>query len=57
MTVHETDAPVPVNVQALNAPVPLLVKVTVPPGVVGVPDMSVTVTVQLVELLTTIVVG
>ncbi len=57
MTEHETDAPVPVNVHAVNVPVPLVVKVTVPPGVVGVPDMSVTVTVQLVELLTTSVVG
>ncbi len=57
MTVHETDAPVPVNEHVLNAPVPLEVKVTVPPGVVGVVDMSVTVTVQLVTLLTTSVVG
>ena len=39
-------------------PVPLLVRTTVPLGVIAVPgDVSVTVTVQLVELLTTIVVG
>ena len=43
---------------ALNVPVPLLVKVTEPPGVIGVPgEVSVTVTVQLVTLFTTIVVG
>ena len=51
-------APVPASVQAVNVPVPLLLKVTLPPGVIGVPgDVSVTVTVQLVTLLTTIVVG
>ena len=44
--------------QALNVPVPLLVNVTEPPGVIAVPgDVSVIVTVQLVELFTTIVVG
>lgn len=39
-------------------PAPLLDRPTVPLGVIGVPgEVSVTVTVQLVELLTTIVVG
>src|SRR3989442_12329123 len=43
----------------LNVPVPLLVKVTVPVGVIGVPaaDMSVTVAWHAVELFTTIVAG
>ena len=43
----------------LNVPVaPVLLKVTVPPGVVAVPgDVSVTVAVQVVKLATTIVVG
>ena len=42
----------------MNVPVPLLVRPMVPLGVIAVPgDVSVTVTVQLVELLTTIVVG
>ncbi len=52
------DAPVPDKEHALNVPVPLLVRVRVPDGVLVVPgDVSFTVTVQLVELLTTIVVG
>jgi len=51
-------APLPDNAQALNVPVLLLVKVTLPVGVIGVPgDVSVIVTVQLVELFTTMVVG
>ena len=44
--------------QVVNVPVPLLVRPIVPLGVIAVPgEVSVTVTVQLVELLTTIVVG
>ena len=48
------------NVQeatGLNVPVPLLVKLTVPVGVIGVPaaDVSVTVAWHAVELFTTIV--
>ncbi len=50
-------APVPVRLHVVNVPVPLLVNVTVPVGVEGVPETSVTVTAQLVELLTTRVVG
>ncbi len=58
VTEHVATAPVPPSVQALNVPVPLLVRVTVPPGVIAVPgEVSVMVTVQLVTLLTTIVVG
>jgi len=39
-------------------PVPLLVNVTLPPGVIAVPgEVSVTVTRQLVTLFTAIVVG
>jgi hypothetical protein len=57
VTLHETDAPVPDSVQVVNMPVPLDERVTVPAGVVGVADMSVTVTTQLVALLTTTVVG
>ena len=42
----------------MNVPVPLLVNVTEPPGVIGVPgEVSVTVTTQLVTLFTTMVVG
>ena len=42
----------------MNVPVPLLVRPTVPLGVIAVPgEVSVTVTVQLVELFTTIVIG
>ena len=42
----------------VKVPVPLLVSPIVPLGVIAVPsEVSVTVTVQLVELLTTIVVG
>ena len=42
----------------VKVPVPLLVRPTVPVGVMAVPgEVSLTVTVQLVELLTTIVVG
>ena len=51
------EAPVPDSKHVVNVPVPLVESDTVPVGVVGVPEMSVTVTVQLVELLTTIVVG
>ena len=48
----------PPSVHVVNVPVPLLVRPTVPLGVITVPgEVSVTVTVQLVELLTTIVVG
>ena len=58
VTVQVADAPVPPRVQAVNVPVPLLVDVTLPPGVIAVPsEVSVTVTRQLVTLLTTIVVG
>ena len=50
------------NVQeaaGLNVPVPLLMKLTVPVGVIGVPaaDVSVTVAWHAVELFTTIVAG
>jgi len=41
----------------LNVPVPLLLRLTVPVGVVGVPDESLTVTVQLVAWLSATVVG
>ena len=42
----------------VKVPVPVLERPMVPLGVIAVPgDVSVTVTVQLVELLTTIVVG
>ncbi len=52
------DAPLLDNTQVLNVPVPLLVRVTVPVGLLAVPgEVSVMVTVQLVTLLTTIVVG
>ena len=52
------DAPVPDSMHAwLNVPVPLVEMDTVPVGVVGPVAMSVTVTRQLVALLTTIVVG
>jgi hypothetical protein len=55
---HVAAAPLPPNVQVVNVPVPELDSPTVPLGVIAVPgDVSVTVTVQLVELLTTIVVG
>ncbi len=48
MTVHVATAPLPPNVHALNVPVPLLVKVTLPPGVIAVPgEESVTVTLQV----------
>lgn len=48
----------PTKLQAENVPVPLVVRVTVPVRAVAVGgDVSVTVIVQLVELLTTIVVG
>ncbi len=58
MTEQVAIAPLPDNAQALNVPVLLLVKVTLPVGVIGVPgDVSVIVTVQLVELFTTMVVG
>ena len=51
-------APVPPRAQVVNVPVPELVRPMVPLGVMAVPDdVSATVTVQLVELLTTIVVG
>ena len=46
------------KVHVVKVPVPVLDRLTVPVGVLVVPsDVSVTVTVQLVELLTTIVVG
>ncbi len=55
---QETEAPVPDREHALNVPVPVLVRVTEPPGVIAVPgEVSVTVTVQLVTLFTTMVVG
>ena len=50
-------APVPASVQVLNEPIPLDVSVRIPVGVVGPVAVSVTLMVQLVELLTTIVVG
>ena len=51
-------APAPPRVHVVNVPVPLLVRVTVPVGVLAVPgEVSVIVIVQLVELFTTIVVG
>jgi hypothetical protein len=52
LTEHVADAPVPANVQ-----VPLGVKVTVPVGVVGVVETSVTVAAQLVAWLTNTVDG
>ena len=58
MNEHVADAPVPESMHAwLKLPVPLVEMDTVPVGVVGPLAMSVTVTVQLVTLLTTIVVG
>ena len=58
MTEQVATAPLPPKVQTLNVPVPLLVKVTLPPGVIAVPgEVSVTVTTQLVTLFTTMVVG
>ena len=48
---HVADAVVPVNVhgEVVNVPVPLLVNATVPVGVVGVDDVSVTVAVHVVD--------
>jgi len=47
-----------VHGEPVKVPVPLLVNVTEPPGVIAVPgEVSVTVTTQLVTLFTTIVVG
>ena len=48
---HVAEAPLPLIVQGepLNVPVPLLLKVTLPAGVVGVLDVSITVAVQFVE--------
>ena len=58
MNEHVADAPVPDSTHAwLKVPIPLVEMDTVPVGVVGPVDMSVTVAVQLVELLTTIVLG
>ena len=55
---HVAVAPVPPRVQVVNVPVPVLVRPMVPLGVTTVPgDVSRTVTKQLVELFTTIVVG
>ena len=54
---HVATAPVPARVQVVKVPVPDVKNVTVPDGVVGDAAVSVTVTVQLVELLTTMVVG
>ena len=51
------EAPAPDRVHVVNVPVALVDNDTVPVGVVGVAEMSVTVTVQLVELSTTNVVG
>ena len=52
------EAPVPPRVHVVNVPVPLLLRLTVPVGVMVVPgEVSVMVTVQLVTLLTTMVVG
>ena len=51
-------APDPPNVQAEKVPVPLLVNVTEPVGVIAVPGVVyVMVTVQLVEVFTTLHVG
>ena len=41
--------PARVQGEPVNVPVPLLVKVTVPVGVVGVAEVSVTVAVQVVD--------
>ena len=58
MTAQVATAPVPPKVHALKVPVPLLVKVTLPVGVIAVPgEVSVIVTTQLVTLFTTMVVG
>ena len=58
MNEHVATAPVPESMHAwLKVPVPLVKMETVPDGVVGPVAMSVTVTRQLVALLTTIVVG
>jgi len=47
-----------VQLAALKVPVPLLAKVTVPVGVIAVPgDVSVTIAVHVVTLLTTTVAG
>lgn len=52
-------APDPASVQVVKVPVPELVRVIVPLGAIAVPavDVSVTVTVQLVELPTTMLAG
>jgi hypothetical protein len=56
--VHEATAPVPDNEQVENVPVPVDAKVIDPVGVrAGAGEVSVTVTVQLVALFTTTVVG
>ena len=54
VTLQEADAPVPLSVQLveLNDPVPVLVKPTVPVGVVGDAFVSVTVAVQVDAWLT-----
>ena len=59
MNEQVADAPDPESMHAwLNVPVPLVEMETVPVGVVGpLAALSVTVTVQLVTLLTTILVG
>jgi hypothetical protein len=60
LAVQLADMPVPVNVQVVveNVPVPLLLNVTVPVGVVApVADVSVTVAVHVVGLLTATLAG
>ena len=50
MTEHDAEAVVPLKVHVpVNVPLPLVVSITVPDGVMNVPgELSVTVTVQLV---------
>ena len=48
----------PPSVHVVNVPVPLLVRPTIPDGVMTVPgEVSLTLMMQLVELFTTMVVG
>lgn len=60
VTLHDADAPVPAKVQVgvLKVPLtPVTVHEAVPVGVVGVADVSVTVTVHVLAWLTTTVLG